>query len=488
MSDAALRSGVGSLDRPTAIGRNLLQALDNVAAATWFLLLATPVCLFLAFAIPPSQGLDEANHFFRVYQLSGGTVLSEYSNKRVGGMVPDCAVTYLGRLYAVGAQADVFRWRTFFQEPAGCSPSATRFYAFENTAVYSPVSYVPQALGVAIARMVRAPLPLLFYTGRLFGALAYLGLVYLALRVATDGRNVLLVVALMPMALTSASEYSADGMTLALALLLVAGVIRCRQDPRAARWAFALAAGAALGLALTKSSYGVLALALLAVPNGILPSRAASMAVKVGAVAVAGLATLWWAHLVGYVALSAYDYPAGVNPPAQIHYVLAHPLSYAKLVFMTLVGSTTADLTWPGFVSWVGFDRSAHAGSPEPPILLVVFAFIVLVQAYRGALARPSEGAMRAAAALVWPAALIVANAVLIVTALYVTDATVGAAVYWRLHGRYFLPLAAMPAIAVARAPAGGGTAHSSSLVYASSMSALLVFLVAKVVLYFYVY
>jgi hypothetical protein len=488
MSDAALRGGVSSLLDADAVGRSLLRALANTSAATWFLVLATPACLFLAFAIPPSQGLDERNHFLRVYQLSGGTILSEYTNGHVGGVVPSCAITYLDHLSAVAAQPGAFRWRTFFQQPAGCDPSATQFVAFENTAVYSPLSYLPQALGVAIARLVHAPFPSLFYTGRLFGALAYIGLVFVALRVATGGRNVLLVVALMPMALTSASEYTADTMTLALALLLVAGVIRCRQDPKAARWAFALATGAAIGLALTKPTYGVLALALLAVPNSILASRAASMAVKVGVVAAAGLAALWWTHLVGYVALAAYSYPGGVDPTAQIHYILAHPLSYAKLVVMTLAGATTADGTWPGFVSWVGFYRSLAAGSPEPPILVVIFAFVVLVMAYRGAIARPSEARWRPAAALALPVALIMVNAVLIVTVLYVTDATVGATEYFRLHGRYFLPLAAMPAIAVPTRPPGEGAARSSSLPYAVSVAALLAFLVAKVVLVFYVY
>jgi uncharacterized membrane protein len=484
MSDAALRQGVSSLP-PAAVGWNLLRALDNVAAATWFVVLATPVCLFLAFAIPPSQGLDERNHFLRVYQLSGGTILSEYSHGHVGGVVPSCAVTYLDHLYDVGAQAGVFHWRTFFQLPAGCDPSATRFVAFENTAVYSPVSYLPQALGVAVARLVHAPFPLLFYLGRLFGALAYIGLVFLALRVATGGRSVLLVVALMPMALTAASEYSADSMTLALALLMVAGVIRCRQDPRAARWAFALAGGAAIGLALTKSTYGVLALALLAVPNSILSSRAASMAVKVGALAAAGLAALGWTRLVGYVALSAYSYPAGVDPPAQIHSILAHPPSFAKLVVRTLAGST-ADQTWPGFVSWIGFGRTISGWGPEPPLVLVIFAFSVLVLAYRGAVARPSEGPWGAAAAVAWPAALMAVNAVLIVTALYVTDAAVGATQYWRLHGRYFLPLAAMPALAAAPRETGAGPERSSSVIYAASMAVLLVFLVAKVFPFFY--
>jgi uncharacterized membrane protein len=486
MSDAALRPGVSSLHPPEAVGWNLLRALDNVNAATWFLLLATPVCLFLAFAIPPAQGLDERNHFLRVYQLSSGTILSEYSNQHVGGVVPSCAVTYLDNLYDVGTQPGNFHWRTFFQLPAGCDPSATQFVPFENTAVYSPVSYLPQAVGVAIARLVHAPFPLLFYIGRLFGALAYIGLVYLALRVATGGRNVLLVVALMPMALTSASEYSADTMTLALALLLVAGVVRCRQDPRAARWAFALAGGAAIGLALTKSTYGVLALALLAVPNTVLSSRTASMAAKVAVIAAAGVAALGWTRLVGYVALSAYSYPPGVDPYAQLQYILAHPLSFAKLVVRTLGGSTTANLTWPGFVSWIGFGRNVAAGGPEPPLVVVVFAFIVLAMAYRGVIPRPSEIFGRTAAAVALPAALMAVNAVLIITALYVTDATVGATVYWHLHGRYFLPLAAVPAIAVVPPLAGASTERSSSVAYAACMAVLLVYLVAKAVLYFY--
>src|SRR2546430_13271389 len=76
---------------------SLMRTMRGVDAATWFLILALPIGLYLAIAIFPGQGLDEPNHFYRVLQLSQGTLLAEHADGKVGGAVSSCAVAYLTR-------------------------------------------------------------------------------------------------------------------------------------------------------------------------------------------------------------------------------------------------------------------------------------------------------------------------------------------------------------------------------------------------------
>jgi len=484
VSEAVVPGAVAVEAPPVRLSWALALALWRMDAAAWFLVLALPVCLYLAVAIPPGQGLDEPNHFFRVLQLSRGQVLAERSGDKVGGQVPSCVVAYLSQADRVATSPITFQWPAFATPaPVGCDASGTTFVDFPNTVVYSPVSYLPQVAGVIAARTAGAPLAWVFLAGRLAGLLAYAGLVFAALRIAPIGRTVILVVGLMPMALTSAAEYSADGMTLALALLLVAAVIRCCRDPQATWRTFAIAAAAAAGLALCKSTYFVLAPLLLVVPGRLFPSRATSIGARTAAVAAAALAAGGWYLAVGPGALA--HVANGIDPHAQIRYILDHPLRYVRLVTMTVAGPVTPYFTWPGFVSWVGFTRNAVYGTPAPPILVVVAGFVAIAMAYRTELAVTLQRSLRTWVVASWPVILVVANVVLIITALYITDAAVGASMYWHVHGRYFLPLAAVPAVSVGVLAARPGQG-ASALPYAATMSLLLLYLVGKVAIYFY--
>ncbi|HEY7199250.1 MAG TPA: DUF2142 domain-containing protein [Candidatus Dormibacteraeota bacterium] len=471
--------------RTAGVSWSLLSVLRRMEASVWFLVLALPVGLYLAVSIPPSQGLDEPAHFYRVYQISQGHLVSERSGPWAGGVLPDCVMAYMNdnftTAYTWGSQ---FSWPAFAAPPTGCDPASTRWQTFVNTAVYSPVSYLPQVAGVGAARVAGASLPWVFLAGRLAGLLGYLGLVFLALRLAPIGRNVMLVVALLPMALISASVYSGDGMTLAYSLVLVAGVLRCWRDPRATWRTFALAAVAALALALSKSTYFVLAPLLLLVPARVFPSRRVALAAQLGTLAVIGLAAAAWYAEVSWVQLSRTD--GHLDPHGQIQYILHHPTRYARFVVLTLFGPLTSGYTWTGFVGWVGWQRNATAGQPAPPILLVVYAFIVLWMAYRSELFRPlalSAGTVLRAA---WPVALVAANMVLIVTALYIADSPPAAGVYWNVHGRYFLPFAAVPVLSLAMITSRLGRSTGSALPFAAGMSVLVAYLLGKVAIYFY--
>lgn len=415
--------------------------------ATWFLVLGLPIGLFLAFLIPPSQGLDEPNHFFRVYSISSGNLVDPMNGGRTGAVLPACVKDYALGLYSEGRQPVPFHLAEFLRAPAGCSSKPDIFQPFENTAIYSPVSYLPQVLGVSLGRRLGLSLPLVFYMGRLAGLLGFCALVYLALRLIPRGKAVLLAVALLPMSLTLAAEYSADGMTIALALLTIAGLVRCCVVDDATWRSFALTAAAAAALALSKDAYWLLAAMLLLVPARLFPSPAVSVAARFGALlAIAALSIAWYLQ-VRDVSIAAGMSP-GVDAHSQLTFIFDHPSHFARTVAQTLVGAQAGYFAWTGFVSWIGFSRSAAAGTPQPPPIVVVIGYFLVVEGYRRSVLRPFTWSTATGLRALFPVAVVLATAVLIVAVGYVTASPVAAPWVW-IQGRYFLPLAAVPLVSL---------------------------------------
>ena len=298
-------------------------------------------------------------------------------------------------------------------------------------------------LAVWILRELGASIPVIFFGGRLAGLAAYLALVFLAIRIAPRGKVVLLVVGAMPMALQSAASYTADTMTLALALLTVALTLRCSADSKAGWWFGGLSA-VVVGLALTKPTYVLLATLLLLVPNANLSTSAlhASLA-KAGVLLLVACAAGLWYFATRHITLAPYFPPGRIVPHEQLSYIFHHPFGYAKVLARTqTLGSS--QYIFPSFVSAVSMSNIAL-----PPVEIVIFAFLLLAGAYQTEVGSSLLVRGRQLIAAWWPVALSAIVAVAIFTALWVEWTPVGSRTIYGIQGRYLLPIAAVPVMTV---------------------------------------
>ncbi len=483
----------------------------------WFLVLALPLGLFLVFAVPPMQGLDEPNHLLRVWSLTdgdlvpptvhagtrsvvidgraatvpAGTVRRGTSAKAV--VVAPCLYAYITDNYDQALRAGPMGTTPFFRTPPGCARSPDTLVVYDNTAINSPVTYLPQVAAVGVLRAAGAPLPVVFYGGRLAGLLAYVLLVALALRAAPRGRGVLFVVGLLPMSLEGAATYSADTMTLALALMVVALTVRLVVDPRAGwRWFGALALSCWL-LALTKEPYFLLGFLVLLVPGSRLArgghhlGPAAVRAARWGVVAVTLLlAGGWYLLAVRGVTLQA-DYPPGmVDQGAMVRFALHHPWSFTGLVGRSVLVRSGQGGVALGMVSSIGFFRN-QGSSAFPPVALGLLAAATLFVAYRqeaGArLARASGWTARLAPWL--PAAVTALGALAVYVGAALRSTAPGAHLINGVQGRYLLPLVPVPVVGVVlwRAPSTRRPAHRWLV---AAMAVLAASTVAEVFVRFY--
>lgn len=213
-----------------------------------FLIIGGFFGLLLLVLTPPFQSPDEHDHFFRAVMISSGQFVarsypfSESDKKKVppkylngqGGVVP-ISIPYTAR--------SVNQKLPFHPENKQKLSDLRKMLAlplnmkgypdvFLNTSAagYAPPLYLPSVLMIIIGKAFKFSPLWLMYLGRLANLMVFLALVYWALRLAPLGKEVIFLIALMPMSLFLAPSLSIDGLIIACSLLLVAALLNLAKN------------------------------------------------------------------------------------------------------------------------------------------------------------------------------------------------------------------------------------------------------------------
>ncbi len=247
------------------------------------LFVVAALCAVVAFTFltPPFQVPDEVGHFWRAESIAYGTILPRMSPTGAIAELPKdvAALVHVfwkdtGNVRITGDDFHRARW----VRVEGENPVPVRF-----PAGYTPIPYVPQIAAALIARATHAIPLVTFYLGRLFNALAYVGLLALAIRITPVLRWLFAAAALLPMALYLAASWSPDAMTIAVSFLFTAALLRGVKTWR--DLTFVVITGAVVGLC--KPAYFLIALLALVVPVARASWRVIILVVTAAAVAVA---------------------------------------------------------------------------------------------------------------------------------------------------------------------------------------------------------
>lgn len=436
-----------------------------------FAALAGVAGLLFALLTPPLQAPDEIRHLMRASAIARGQLLATaHAGEFAAVELPRGVVELERRLDA----------RTLYRHPERRADrralaSEARRPLDESDRIrvalpslYSPLAYLPQALAMAALRPFAAPAVAHVWLGRVANLAAYLLLIGFALRRAPAHRWTLLLVAATPIAVFEAAALGADAFTIGIAFAFTAAVLAAaaRRDALSGRELGELATLAVL-LALAKPGYSPLVLLIALVPG----ARFASGRARAGAAAAvlaAGVlpAAAWMALLQG---LPLRPLTTWADPEAQIAYVLAHPFRVLGVLAETLVTRL------PAYVQ-TGVSDLGHLDVALPTPLWAAWpAFVAAVAIADGGRASPVRGAQRALmlaiALLCWVAAMLLA---------YVGWNRVGDDAIRYVQGRYFLPFAPLPFLALHRA-AGDGLSRRAARAVIAAVAAALAIAVAAV-------
>lgn len=292
---------------------------------------------FLAL-MPPFQVPDEMTHFLRAYQVAEGGWVSVRQGQLSGGELP----SGLWELYqdfshlpfhpGEKTRLSLAEFRARLEKPF--DRSRRQFIHFPNTSNYSALIYLPQAAGILVGNSLGASALTLFYLGRLGNLLAWIGLIYWAIRSAAFFRCVILVSALLPMSLHQAASLSADALVNgACTLYVVLGLKHSLyRDRRLEAGELALFAVLSLALALMKQAYLPLVLLVWLIPSCRFSSPG-SRVLYAGMVSLGALLAFGaWTYVVTQVAVPMRT---EAEPFVQLQGIFEQPWSFLALTART---------------------------------------------------------------------------------------------------------------------------------------------------------
>jgi uncharacterized membrane protein len=383
----------------------------------------------LAFLSPPLIAPDEFAHFCRAYHCSEGKLVAEKRDGKCGDELPAAIARLDNRPETSGSQYRPISADEWDAKAAAIdfSREPTEFIDFRNTALYSPVPYLPQAAVLRCSRQCGMRLSSIYYLCRLANLAAYLALAAAAVYVAPIQKWAMALIALTPMAMYLAASISADGMTIGLALLAIALTMDLALSPQPAGASRLVPLGVTLVLlGLSKQAYCGMALLILAVPAEKFSSRGHRWLVAgliIGATLVCDAA---WSSVVRGIFVPILPF---VDPPAQARWVASHPISFTGMIFNVLYDTNR-------YQHMIGyFERTGPMWWKLTRILY--WGVLLLVAVLDGG----KRFALSARTRLI-VAGTFIATIAMMETAVYLTADTVGGSQIEGIQPRYFLPAA----------------------------------------------
>jgi hypothetical protein len=397
-------------------------------------------CAVFLLINPPLQSADESGHLIRAWLLSDGQWMPDIVDGVAAGRFPKdlrLAGPDLGNTSNRLDPRLLAQWREI-----RIDASALTTKKFQGVGIHSTVPYIPQAIGLWIARWFTDYAVAFIHAGRLANAIICGGLVWLAIRLAGRFGWAFLAVALLPQFLHQLSSLSADALTNAMAFLGAAIIFHWRETKHGPipGWQQAGYVGVVTLLAWCKSVYFGWPILLLLVPTERFGSARRRVTLFVVAAGLAFGSFLLWSQLVKAYWPDPHSMTGDVvSRSQQLALVTANPIWFLDSIIRSLVR-----FHQPLVTQLVG--TFCFANVPLPPFavfvcvgMLSIGLFAVRVEGESRPLSLRERGI---------PVSLFAASFVLTCLGLYLWWTPLGSRYIEGIQGRYLLPL--LPLLAIA--------------------------------------
>ena len=202
-------------------GISFLIYLDkNITEEKVFLYIVPVILIMFIFGIPIVKNADEIVHWHKVYDISQGNIITKKSNGVGVGWVPESVSIFIPQNEINYAKlAELYERKMDKNEKIVGVDLAT-------DAIYHPLTYAPQVLGVLTAKIFTNRPIIMMYMARIFNSICSFVLLYLAIKIIPYGKRILLFLTCIPVCANSLASMSTDALTISVAYLLIAYVLK----------------------------------------------------------------------------------------------------------------------------------------------------------------------------------------------------------------------------------------------------------------------
>lgn len=374
------------------------------------MMLLTIVGIVYFVIIPLGEVPDENGHFYRAFEVSCGSAISDYTPSGGGAYLPSALIQYK-------------------DDTARIDWNDCKELAYPNTALYAAVSYFPQAIGIRIARFFTDNVSMIFYAGRMGNFIASLLLSIWALKKIPFAKEVLFVIMMFPMTLQEMISMAPDGFTNALSFAFVSYVLYLAyESEKITKRDIILLTIMGITISLCKIVYVVEILLLFILPAKKLGGKKKSLCFKMGIPGIALILNLIWLKISsGFLV----EFNPGVDTGKQVIYILTHLNEYYAVVVRTI--TEKADV-------WIRWLFGEALGTLSIPITGMVWISFLILLMYVMFCANTNKLRLRRSdIACYWMVFL--GGCALIAASLYVQWTPYKANMISGIQGRYFIPL-----------------------------------------------
>jgi uncharacterized membrane protein len=362
----------------------MFNLFDKIKPWNFFVFAALFFEILYTLVTPPLQAPDEQNHFYRAYQVANGHFLPERTSNRLGGEIPVCFDEFINPYFyaATNLKYVLYGHETQAANNVAFTDSITEFKDFPNTAYYSAVSYMPQALGMFIVKQFNCSVSTIYYAGRFAGFLFWLIIMYMVIRIVPVYKWLFTTLILLPMSLYVTNSLSADTVTNCLGFLFIALVLKHVFSEKSITLKdLSLFLGLLLLIVFAKVVYIGLIVLLFLIPANKFKNliHKYSSILCIGAVSL--LVIFWWSGIImqNYITYAEYD-PAhnfyiGLNSCANYHaqkeYILSHGFYFFKVIYNSIFKHPEQFLI--GYIGAFGQSDIAMRG------ITYIFSYVVIL-------------------------------------------------------------------------------------------------------------
>ncbi len=394
-----------------------------------FIILAVSIGICYCIAVPFGQGTDEVSHFLRVYEISKKYTTFHYQDTTEFPMAFSTLANYQADRNT-SYESYKQNYDSFVMNSEEKTDMINQYW---NMRLYSPIQYLPQAVGVTIGRIVSDNILVIGTFGRIGGFVTWLILCAYAIKIVPNKKIFFIILCLLPVNIFSAICISGDTLTNAACMIFLAMIYRkvYLKEQVTLKDKIILLISAIL-IALCKIVYLPFVFLILLLNKDNFKNKREATIFMIALVILSCIIGVAWLKIGGDNLVSANE-----ASKEQVKFILREPLRYFLIMLHTMEEKGTDFI----YQFTTGYELMCHGKTMIYPIVSYCIGIAVILSLLIQEEANNLEIHVFKKT-LVW--LIILGTIVLIATAIYVQWTSlfeIGRYMIAGIQGRYFIPV-----------------------------------------------